>query len=285
MLRSLPSGATCLLFLAIAQSASAEGVREERTFDNAIIAGFLALDFGARQLHYRDRATNGNLRPYDLPNGPLFPVAPGVAASAELFPLASQPWPVVRDLGFAGRARYNFVSSKVGEIEPKTRWFAWEFDLRGRIPLGKPGSAPLLGIELGLGRDAFSFTAPDATQDILPSVDYYYLRLGADARIPIEFARLLVGVSYRHLDSRRGPDGSTVPAAGALGEHFPHATFSGFDCRLGVALPLTDHLEGRLLFNYVRYWAELQPAAGATYVAAGVTDQMLNADVGLAAFF
>ncbi len=96
---------------------------------------------------------------------------------------------------------------------------------------------------------------------------------------------LIVGLSYRHLESRRGPSGATVPAAGALGEHFPNADFAAFDCKLGGALPLTSYLEARLVFNYVRYWADLKPAPGATYVAAGATDQMLNADIGLAAFF
>jgi hypothetical protein len=277
----------CLLLVLIggAHTAQAEDAAVPRSFENSIVSGFVGLDFGGRQLHYRDRVSNANLRPYDLPNGALLPVAPGLAASAELFPLTTTGWVVARDVGLSARTRYNFVSSKVGDISPKTRWFAWELDLRGRIPLGPIGSAPLLGIEAGLGRDAFLFTAPGAAQDILPSVDYYYFRLGADARIPVSVAQLLVGLSYRHLESRRGPNGATVPAAGALGEHFPNAKFAGVDLKLGGALPLTANLEARLVFNYVRYWADLRPAPDASYVAAGATEQMLNADVGLAAFF
>ncbi len=277
----------CLIFSLFFErrEARADGANAPRTFDNSIVSGFVGLDFGARQLHYRDRVSNANLRPYDLPNGALLPAAPGLAASAELFPLATTGWLVARDLGLSGRTRYNFVSSRVGDISPKTRWFAWEFDVRGRIPLGPLGSAPLLGIEAGVGRDAFLFTAPGTAQDILPSVDYYYFRLAADARIPVSVAQVLVGFGYRHLESRRGPSGATVPAAGALGEHFPNADFAAFDCKLGGALPLMEHFEARLVLSYTRYWADLKPAPGATYVAAGATEQMLNADIGLAAYF
>jgi hypothetical protein len=258
---------------------------ESRGFANDLISGFVGLDFGGRQLHYRDRVTNANLRPYDLPKGPLLPVAPGVAASVEIFPLASSAWSAARDIGLSARGGYNIASSKVGDVTPKTHWFSWEFNLRGRILLGPRKTANVIGIEAGLGRQAFTFSAPGAAQDILPSVDYYYWRLGADDRVPLGAASLIVGAAYRHLESRRGPSGDTVLAAGLFGEHFPHASIAGLDCKLGVAVPLASAIEARILLSYVRYWSTLHPEPGDPYVAGGALDQLINADLGIAAFF
>ena len=256
-----------------------------RTFATALVSGFVGLDFGGRQMHYQKRVTNVNLRPYDLPEALLFPVAPGFAASAEVFPFALTRWPVLPDIGLNGRLNYNFASSKVGDVKASTRWFAWEANLRGRFRFGKEHTAPLLGIELGLGRQAFLFEAPGGTADILPSVDYYYVRFGADGRIPVGNAAVLVGAAYRHLQSRRGPRGDTVPAAGRFGEHFPHADISGLDLRLGGALRLNEHFEARVLLNYTRYGSTLNAKATDTYVAESAFDQMLNLDLGVAAFF
>jgi hypothetical protein len=256
-----------------------------RNFSDALVTGFAAIDFGARQMHYRDRVSNANLRPYDLPSGALLPVAPGFSAFAEVFPLASTRWVGLRDIGLNGRFNYNLASSRVGDVTPSTRWFGYEINLRGRFLLGPRHSAPLIGVEGGVGRQAFLFSAPGAVQDILPSVDYYYLRFGVDGRIPIGAAAVLVGTAYRHVQSRRGPSGDTVPAAGAFGEHFPHADISGLDFKLGGAIALADRIEARLVLNYVRYWSTLHPSPGDTYVAGGALDQILNADLGVAASF
>lgn len=258
---------------------------EGRGFETALLSGFIGLDFGGRQMHYRERVSNGTLRPYDLPEAALLPVAPGVAGSVEVFPLAGTSWAVARDLGLASRFNYNWVSSRVGDIEPKTRWFAYELDLRGRLRLGSAPRAPLLGFELGLGRQAFLFSGAGPTADILPSVDYYYVRFGADGRIPLEPVTLLVGAAYRHLQSRRGPRGDTVPAAGTFGEHFPDADIAGLDAKLGLALRLNAYLEGRVVLNYTRYWSTLNAKPGDTYLARSAFDQLLNADVGIAACF
>ena len=157
--------------------------------------------------------------------------------------------------------------------------------MRGRLQLGAGPSAPLLGLFAGIGRQAFLFSAPGAVADVLPSVDYYYLRFGADARIPAGPLLLLAGAAYRHLQSRRAPDGATVPAAGDFGEHFPKASIAGADLQLGVALPLREGLEARLAFDYVRYWSNLHTEPGDTYVAGGAQDQFLNAALGIAACF
>ena len=263
----------------------AEPKAPQRTFATDLISGFVGLDFGGRQLHYRDRVSNDSLRPYDLPSGIPLPVAPGLAASAEIFPLASTGWSAARDIGLSARGAYNIVSSKVGDVTPTTRWFSWEFNVRGRLLLGARETANVIGLEAGLGRQAFKLSAPGAVQDILPSVDYYYWRLGADDRVPLGVASLIFGAAYRHLESRRGPSGDTVLAAGLFGEHFPHASIAGLDCKLGVAVPLARAIEARILLNYVRYWSSLHPEPGDPYVARGALDLFINADIGIAAAF
>lgn len=256
-----------------------------RGFGNELLSGFVGLNFGARQLHYQARVTNGNLRPYDLPQGALFPVAPGLALSAELFPFVTTLWPVLQNLGLSAHGGYHFVSSRVADLSPKTRWFAYEFNLRARIPLIQARPAPQIALEVGLGRQAFLFSTPGPAQDALPSADYYYYRFGADARLPSGRAALLLGAAYRQLQSRIGPSGARVPAAGQFGEHFPHARISGIELKLGGALTLNSFLEARLTLQYVRYSGDLKPAADATYIAAGAVDQMLNTELGLAACF
>jgi hypothetical protein len=257
----------------------------QRSFADDLISGFVGLDFGGRQLHYRDRVTNANLRPYDLPKGIPLPVAPGLAASVEIFPLASSDWSAARDIGLSAHGGYNIASSKVGDVTSKTHWFSWEVNLRGRLLFGPRETANVVGIEAGLGRQAFTLSAPGAVQDILPSVDYYYWRLGVDDRVPLGVASLIAGVAYRHLESRRAPSGDTVLAAGLFGEHFPHASIAGLDGKLGVAVPLAPAIEARIILSYVRYWSSLHPQPGDQYVAGGALDQLINADLGIAASF
>jgi hypothetical protein len=255
--------------------AAEETPDQPSTFANALFSAFAGLDFGGRQMHYTDRITNDNLRPYDLPTSALLPVAPGLAAAGEVFPVASKPWPVARDLGLSGKVNYNFASSKIGTETVSTTWFSWELNLRGRLLLGAARSAPLIGIELGTGQQVFKFHSADtATALILPSVDYRYIRVGADGRIPIGSAAVLVGLGYRHLSS-----------SGQLGRHFPHADISSLDLKLGGALQLSDRLEARVLLNYARYSATLHAAPTDLYRAGGAVDQLLNLDVGVAAHF
>lgn len=255
--------------------AETEVAPQANSFESALLTAFVALDFGGRQMHYTDRITNGNLRPYDLPTGVLLPVAPGLAASAEVFPLASKPWAVARDIGLTGKLNYNLANSKVGTVTVSTTWFAWELNLRGRLLLGAERTAPVIGIEVGTGQQAFKFHAPDtATELILPSVDYHYLRVGADGRIPIASAAVLVGLGYRGLSS-----------SGQLSRHFPNLSISGLDLKIGGALQLTERFEARLVFNYARYSATLNAKSTDVYQAKSAVDQILNVDLGVAAHF
>ena len=249
---------------------------------------FGGVDSGGRQFHYNQRITNATLRPFDLPQGPLLPVTPGAAVGGELYPLAGTSWTFARDVGVVSRFGYNLAKARLGTAELATRWYSWDLALRGRVHLGPRGSSPCLGLEAGWGGLAFTFRDPAGTTpvaDMLPGVDYRFLRFGADGRWPMGKLALIGGAGYRHLLTRRGASGTAVPAAGSVGDHFPRADIQGLDARAGAAWKLSPWLEARLVLSYVRFWATFNPRAGAAYIAGGGLDQMINADLGVAVWF
>jgi hypothetical protein len=247
----------------------------EHSIADALVVGFLGLDLGGRQFHYNDRVTQGTLRPYDLPSGALLPETPGVAASVELYPLATSGLPFLRDLGLSGHFGYSWAEASIGSIVSNAHWDTWGVNLRDRIPLGRSPSSPIVGVEAGYGQLAFVFGNTSAiSTDALPGVNYSYLRFGVDGRIPIGPAAILAGVAYR-----------PILGAGQLGDHFPKETIGGMDGAVGAALRLTSALEARLVVTYTRVWATFNPTPGAAYVAGGGLDQYIDADIGVAAHF
>jgi hypothetical protein len=264
---------------------SEDNVAGAVTATDALVVGFLGLDLGSRQFHYNERITNANLRPYDLPNGALLPATPGAALSLELYPFARSSWSVVRDIGVAAYLDYNVAKAQVGTVALNTTWYSWDASLRGRLQLGARGASPVLGLEAGGGQVVFSFKGDPAMTDILPGVDYQYLRIGADGRVPVGRVAVVIGAGYRHLLTTTSPTGQTVPAAGSVGDHFPRADIAGLDARIGGVLPLAEHIEARLVIRYIRYWAAFNSKPGDTYIAGGAVDQMLHAELGIAAFF
>jgi hypothetical protein len=264
---------------------SAPRAAERASFTTALGVVFLGLDLGGRQYHYNQRITNATLRPYDLPDGALLPVAPGVAASAELYPLAGSDAGVGRDIGVVFDWRYDFVSTNIGNVSVATRWSSWAAGLRARLHTGRRGSSPVIGVEAGTGALLFDFRDAGPLGPIMPSVDYRYLYLGTDVRFPLGLLALTAGVGYRGLLTTTGASGENVPAAGALGEHFPHADIRGIHAKTGAALAITKAIEARIVIHYVRFWATFHPDVGATYVAGGALDQFVNTDIGLGAHF
>jgi hypothetical protein len=252
------------------------------TITDALFVGFVGLNLGGRQFFYNQRVTANTLS-YSLPSGVLLPETPGVAASAEVFPLARGQGDIVRDIGLSARFNTDFAKVQVGSVVANTQWYAWELDVRGRIPLGPRASSPFIGVEGGGGQLAFTFPNVSAKgfnngsgslSDSLPGVDYTYLRLGADGRVPFGNAALLIGAAYR-----------VVLGAGPLGDHFPRSSIGGLDAKVGGSLRITSNIEARIVFSYIRFWAAFNPHVGDTYVAGGGLDQFLNADLGVAAFF
>jgi hypothetical protein len=260
----------------IAETAQSQGEVGPVTPTDARVVVGAGFDLGSRQLHYNERITNANLRPYDLPNGPLLPVAPGGTLSIELYPFARSPQAGARDIGVTSHLAYNYAKAEVGNVTLGTSWYAWDVNLRGRYNLGSRGSSPLVGLEAGLGQLVFSFKDSNAgLVDTLAGVSYLFLRVGADGRIPVGKVGLIAGAAYRHL----------LKTQGSLGAHFPRADIAGLDARVGAALPLTGNIEARLMVTYIRYWAEFNSKPGDTYIAGGAVDNMLSADLGIAVFF
>ena len=258
------------------ENAESQGEAGPVTPTDARVVAAAGFDLGSRQLHYNERITNANLRPYDLPNGPLLPVAPGGTLSIELYPFARSPQAGARDIGVTSHLAYNYAKAEVGNVTLGTSWYAWDVNLRGRYNLGPRGSSPLVGLEGGLGQLVFSFKDSNASLvDILPGVSYLFLRIGADGRLPVGKVALTAGAAYRYL----------LKTQGSLGAHFPRADIAGLDARVGAALPLTENLEARLVVTYIRYWAEFNSKPADTYIAGGAVDNMLSADLGIAAFF
>jgi hypothetical protein len=132
-----------------------------------------------------------------------------------------------------------------------------------------------VGLQLGLGEQVFAFKGAAADVDKLPGVDYRYLRIAADGRIPLGKVDILVAAGFRHLLK----DGGTV------GKHFPRATLAGLDATLGGAVRIMNGVEARVALNYVRFWATLNPRPADTYIAGGALEQMVHLDLGVAAFF
>jgi hypothetical protein len=240
----------------------------------AMLVGALSFDFGGRQFHYNQRVTEATLRPYDLPQGFLFPVTPGIAGSVEVYPLVRSKLEIARDIGVSAHVGADLAKVQLGAQVTNVQWSSWELDLRARVPLGPRATAPFLGFEAGGGELAFSFKDAGLNADVLPSVDYKYLRLAADGRVPFGRAAVIGGAAYR-----------AVLGTGQLGDHFPKASVAGMDAHVGASYQLTSFMEARIVVHYVRFWATLNPAVNAKYVAGGETDQFANADLGIAAFF
>jgi hypothetical protein len=256
-------------------AAEAKSASAPVSITDSLLTGFVGLDLGGRQFHYNDRVTDSNLRPYDLPQGLLLPETPGLAASVEVYPLARTEWSFARDIGLSGHVGIDWAKARLGTSTTSVQWHSWEVNLRGRIPLGPRAEAPFLGVELGVGELDFGFDAAASTVTArLPGVDYHYLRLGVDGRIPVGPVAVLLGVAYR-----------PILGAGQLGTDFPNESIAGMDAKVGVALKLLPWMEARIVVNYTRVWASFNPHPGDTYVAGGGLDQFINADFGVAAFF
>ncbi len=245
---------------------------------NAFLVIFGGLDLGGRQFHYNQRLTNDTIRPFDLPQSALLPVSPGGALSAEFYPFATSSGTWARDVGVTAGGRYNLAKAKLGTTTLDTKWYSWDLNLRGRMFLGeRGGSSPVVGLQAGLGQQVFAFKGATQTIDVLPGVNYRFLRIGADGRVPVGRVDVMVEAAFRHLLS----NGDIV------GKHFPNASIAGLDGKIGAAFQFTKGFEARVVLNYVRFWASLNPSLTGprTYVAGGALEQMVNLDLGVAAFF
>ncbi len=235
----------------------------DRTRAGAFASAELDVVAGSRHFSYVDRLT-GSLRPYDL-----F-VAPALRIAADVYPLSKTRLPVVGGLGLAGEYSHAFALSSQDQTGASvgTSWQTFDIGVRDRIAIGP---SVVVGVGGGFGDTTFSFDGAVTPTEVLPSVDYKYLRAGADGRYALGELSIRGGFGYRG-----------VLSAGDYGKLFPHASVGGVDASLGIARALGTGLEISVDLEYARYFYSLLPKPGDAYVAGGALDEMASLSLGLA---
>jgi hypothetical protein len=238
-------------------------------FTNASVIVDGAIGVGRRQLQYSDPWA-GRLRPY---------LAPGIAVysvGAELYPGASTNIEVLKDIGVVGRYAGSLgVESETTDGQTvKGTFQRFAFGLRARVPTGDRKTRPLVGLEGTYGVWNYAFTGVDEAVDESPSVQYKYVRAGADARIPFGSVALLAGAGYMNIWS-----------AGPLSDRFPNLTVAGVDALGGATLSVASTIELRALLTYTRFFSSANPEPGADYIAGGTLDQYVILTLGASTIF
>jgi hypothetical protein len=233
------------------------------------VIGEAAIGVGRRQLQYSDPWA-GRLRPYTAPGIGVYSIG------AELYPGASSQIEVLKDVGVVGRYAGSLGVESVTSDGQKAKgaFQRYAFGLRARIPTGDRKRSPLIGLEGTYGIWNFAFTGTDEAVDEAPSVQYRYVRAGADARIPFGSLALLAGAGYMSISS-----------AGTLSERFPHLTIAGIDALVGGTYAVASSVELRLIITYARIFSSAHPDPGADYIAGGTLDQYVIATFGASTVF
>ncbi len=239
------------------------------SFTNAMVIADGAVGVGRRQLQYSDPWA-GRLRPY---------LAPGIAVysiGAEIYPGASTNMEVLKDIGLVGRYQGSLAveSDTVDGQKVKGTFQRYAFGLRARVPTGDRKTMPLIGLEATYGIWNYAFTGTDEAVDEAPSVQYRYVRAGADARFPFGPYALFAGAGYMNISS-----------AGMLSERFPNLTVAGVDAQGGGSWAVMPPIELRALVTYSRFFSSANPEPGADYIAGGTLDQYVVLTVGASAYF
>jgi hypothetical protein len=236
----------------------------------AQIVATAGAELGTRNFAYQDYLW-GNVRGYGLAG-----MAMG-SIGLEVYPFAPMGTAVAKDIGFVGRVGYALnrkSETRDGGQSAETSWTRISAGLRGRIRAGDSSSSPTIGLEGTYGQWSFLFSGTDPVVLQTPSVEYKYVRAGADARVPFGAFALLGGAGYMY-----------VLSAGPLGDKFPHATIGEVDLRLGAAYAFSPAFEAQLTATYDRFFMSAHPVAADSYVAGGALDQYVIAHGGIAYAF
>ena len=153
------------------------------------------------------------------------------AVGLEIYPLAPTGNPIAKDIGLVGRFGYALErksETRDGSQSANTTWTRFAVGARGRIRAGDAADSPVIGLEGTYGQWAFLFSGPDTVVAQTPSVEYKYVRAGADIRVPLGSLSLLGGAGYMY-----------VLSTGLLGERFPHSKVGEVDLRAGAAYGFT----------------------------------------------
>ncbi|MFO0614185.1 MAG: hypothetical protein U0414_16455 [Polyangiaceae bacterium] len=242
--------------------------RPKNTHGREILSAFVGFDLGGRFFSFTDGLTS-NLRDYDV-----FGV-PGIALSAEVYPMAMLDVPVIQGLGVVGdfRIALGLGSETTDGTKVETAWNRFDVGLRFRQALAKqtkPGDkAVVLGVRGTFGRDAFLLTAPAPLGDEAPGVEYFFMRGGLDATFPA--GPILLGFQAGYLGAL---------SSGSVYERMRGSSIGGVDLSGGVTVPLAAGFEARLTGEYVRWFYDFDPRADDKYVAGGAVDQYVHIELG-----
>jgi hypothetical protein len=237
---------------------------------NAKVVAEISAGVASRYLGYSDAAAGG-LRDH---------VAPAIAVygvGAELYPAAGTGIPFAKDIGIVGRYSSSLsVDSQSNDGGQNARGVLQRYALgaRGRLRLGDSPSSPVLGLEGTYGAWAFVFEGADPAVALALSVDYKYLRGGADVRLPIGLFGLFAGGGYM-----------SILSAGPFSDRFPRATIGGVDITGGASYALASFVDLRASVVYTRIFSSAHADLDAAYVAGGALDQYVAFNLGASAIF
>ncbi|HEU4406017.1 MAG TPA: hypothetical protein VFS43_12185 [Polyangiaceae bacterium] len=207
-----------------------------------------------------------NIRSYDLL------AAPHLSVRGDVYPFAGPGDSFANGIGLTAAVGGAFgLTSNFSDLnDVETTFFHFRIGPKLRFPLGVGPNPALLTGEVSYSRLAFTFTDPNG---VTPSFIYQSIRPGVGLRLPAGPVALLVEGGYHFVND-----------SGALGDRFPNASVFGLDAQLGLAVPITDALEGRFNLNYTRYRGNLQADLDSPtgYIAAGSVDQFFGLRVGVA---
>jgi hypothetical protein len=237
---------------------------------NAMVLASVGPELGIRSFSY-NQALLGGLRSYSNNAIPMGSVG------VEFYPLAASGTPIVRDIGLVGRFGTSLsFDSKTQSCDQSAKgtWSRYAVGARGRIHAGDGPGHVLVGIEAMYGDSKFEFTGTDALVASIPSIDYKYIRGGADVRIPFGAFALLGGAGYVNILS-----------TGPFGDKFPHATLGGVDAKIAATYRVAQNVELLASGDYLRVFSKLNPRPGETFVAGGALDQYFVFRAGVSLLF
>jgi hypothetical protein len=248
------------------------GARPSGEYDRALVILGLGVDLGLRDFSYNQAITK-NLRAYSVKGAPMLTV------NAELYPLAGSGAPL-GDIGLVGlySRALALQSAPQGGQKFSTTWDRWFAGLRYRIRTSGD-TGPLIGITVGYGHEGFTFSGmPDALAAEVPAQSYGYVKIAADARIPVGPLALMAGAGYL-VTSASGSD--TTSVAG----RFSRAQVGGIEASAGLGLTVAKGLEARALVRYTRFFWSMNPELGDSYIAGGAVDTFASLHLGVAYAF
>jgi hypothetical protein len=249
---------------------TAEKKRDALDATNALVLASIGPEIGIRDFRY-NQVLLGGLRSYTNNAIPMGSVG------VEFYPFVASHTPLARDIGLVGRfgTSLGFESkTQAGDQTAKGTWSRYAIGARGRIHAGPGPGAVLVGLEVTYGDSKFEFTGSDPVLATIPSVDYKYVRAGADVRIPFGAFAVSAGAGYLNILS-----------SGPFGDRFPHASMAGVDGRVGATYRLAENVEALVAGEYMRIFSKENPRPGETFIAGGALDQYLIFKAGVSLLF